>query len=631
MLTERQAKIFLMLTRADEKCVSEEKLQDEFSVGGKSISNDINAICREDFGGRIYHKNGSYYLEIADTERKNEFVQRIISEANHDYYSDPAFRTKVILSTLLKARDYVRSAQLQDTLFVSKSTLTNDLSRARKTLALYGLGLEIKPHHGLKITGDEASIRKLIISQLTNTYLTDHANAVHIVHTETISDILTNALLRYQFKVSDVVFQNLIIHIAVQVQRLTGHNRLQKSKDLPLAYYHVKCIAEDIFRQCAARFGIDYDDEEVKFLATEIQCKRDYNENTSISQEVNNFVIDALHNISVKMDSDFSSSIDLRISLALHTAPLIHRLQNGKQLTNDLAMDVKQGFPYAYDLANEYANSLCKKYGTKPNEDEIAYLALHFIAAIKRQECAGARQKLLLICEQRRSNTILIEQQILNWFKDYISSISIINRYKLDETDISEYDVIVTTSEDILAKLPDAVLIGLFPAEKDRLKIEMAFSGITKSTYLLNCFKPELFFSGTVSGKEELIDILCKKASEYYHLDDRFAESVNYHESVSNTFFGNHIAMPHPDEYMTKDSFICVGIPSSPVQWDDRSAVQLVLLVSIKANDPSALRIWQYLSFLVTDDSLLRKILQNPTYQGFYSILSGFYQEMLDK
>ena len=153
MLTERQAKIFLMLTRADEKCVSEEKLQDEFSVGGKSISNDINAICREDFGGRIYHKNGSYYLEIADTERKNEFVQRIISEANHDYYSDPAFRTKVILSTLLKARDYVRSAQLQDALFVSKSTLTNDLSRARKTLALYGLGLEIKPHHGLKITG----------------------------------------------------------------------------------------------------------------------------------------------------------------------------------------------------------------------------------------------------------------------------------------------------------------------------------------------------------------------------------------------------------------------------------------------------------------------------------------------
>lgn len=631
MLTDRQGKILSYLSKAQHNRMQIEKLKAIFNVGEKSLSNDIKSINKDNFGGYIFKENDDFVLQINDNDKIHSYLSRVDDALQHGNYSDPLIRSLVIISKLLKTNNYLKSSDIQKELYISKSTLTNDLTKVRDILKSYDLQLEIKPHYGLKIVGDEIKIRNLIVQRLANLYLPTTQGYIHAVHTEEIRTILTDTLLEYQFRVSDIVFQNLIIHIATAINRLKGGNKLSSSKQLPLAFFHAKSIAEEIYRRCSLVFNIPCDEEEIKFLATEIQCKREYDENNSISEEINNFVFSALKEIKRKFNIDFLANMDLRISLALHTNPLINRLKNDMQLNNALALEVKQSFPYAYDLANEYAYSVFRKYDIKPNEDEIAYLALHFIAAIKNDERANANQKVLLISEQRKSNTILIQQQILNWFKNDILTVTTINIIEIESTNLDEYDAILTTTEEVLQIIPSAVMISFFPSEKDRVKIEMAFSGITRASEVMKSFHPELFYCGEVSDKNELINILCDKAIEFYSLDESFRESVMFHESIANTFFGNKLSMPHPDTYITEESFICVGIPSSPIQWDEEPDVSLVLLVSIRKNDPKALRLWQYLSFLINDDTLLKQILQTPTYENFYNVLSKFYKKIFDK
>lgn len=630
-LSERQNKILSIINNSENYYVPIEKLTSIFSIGEKSIYNDINTINKEDFGGVIEKVNNAYQLKVVNDDKKNAYFKKLSEAIKYGSFSDSQIRSNTILCMLLKANTYLRSNSIQNKLYISKSTLTNDLVHVRKTLDDYDLSLEVKPHYGLKINGDEKDIRRLIVSKLANLYLGEEDGFVHVIYTQDISEIFASTLLKYQFKVSDLVFQNLIIHISTALQRIKNGHKLLISKELPLVYYHALTISKEIFLQSCKRFNLEYSEEEAKALAIELQCKRDYDDSVSISEEINSFVIDALIVIKNKLHIDLTGDLDLRISLSLHTSPLINRIKNNIELSNSLTMDVKTKFPFAYDIASQYAHHINNIYSLTPSEDEIAYLSLHFIASLKKQDRAKANHKLLLICEQRKSNTILIQQQLISWFKDDVSSVNIINNLEIDMTDLSEYDVIITTDEATLAKVDDAVLINLFPNEKDRNKIEMAFNGITKSSEVLKHFHKELFYCGDIKDKDEAINILCDKAKSFFNLDNSFIESVLQHESFANTYFGNNIAMPHPDAYITDESFVCVCIPNKPIIWDQETNVQLILLVSIRKDDPTAPRIWQYLSFLITDDSLLKKIVTNPTYENLIKILGDFYKRMLDK
>lgn len=53
------------------------------------------------------------------------------------------------------------------------------------------------------------------------------------------------------------------------------------------------------------------------------------------------------------------------------------------------------------------------------------------------------------------------------------------------------------------------------------------------------------------------------------------------HEEITYSYFGNGLAIPHPESPQTSTSFISVGILSEPIFWDD-TYVDLVFLVSIQ-------------------------------------------------
>lgn len=627
MITRRQAAIIELLDHSD---MSLRVLSEALSVSEKTIANDIRHINEEDIGEEILKKQGMCSVIIHDEARKNRLLQQVHQNLLRDY-SDPAFRVQYIMARLLRQHGYMRAMQLEDEMSVSRSTLTTDLAAVRNVLAHYDLSLELRPHYGMRIAGRESDIRRLIVQRLANLYLANSDGIVHTIYTRQIRRILTDTLVSYEFRISDIVFQNLVIFLSIAVLRMQGGNNLEPSEKLSPAFYHSLCISQDILSKCAVAFQIQPDDSEKSALAVELQCNREVSGTSSINREINDFVFETLQSINEKYNADFLSDIDLRISLALHTGPLIARLHSGNQLSNSLTLGIKQGFPYAYDLASEYAYPLSVRYHASVKEDETAYLAVHFIAALSKTENSRNSRKVLLISRQRKSNTILIQQQLLNWFPRRIEAITVCSVQEIEHIHPENFDLILTTEPDIAEAVPSALAISFFLSEKERISIEMSLSGISRTQDILNQFHPELFYAGPAFGKDDMIRILSAKAATYYDMDHTFHQSVVKHETIANTYFGNHIVMPHPDQMITSDSFICVGIPATPIQWDDQSDVRLVLLVSIQKDNPSALNIWQYLSYFITSDTVLSEILKDPTWDHFISVIDSFFREKIGR
>ncbi|WP_374211477.1 PTS sugar transporter subunit IIA [Lactobacillus sp. ESL0791] len=88
--------------------------------------------------------------------------------------------------------------------------------------------------------------------------------------------------------------------------------------------------------------------------------------------------------------------------------------------------------------------------------------------------------------------------------------------------------------------------------------------------------------------------------------------------------------MPHPDEQLTKKSYICVGIPKKAIVWNENEKIKIVFLICINKDNSTqkALKIWQYLSYLIKDQSQVNKILKDSTYESFMKSIINFYKNV---
>lgn len=121
---------------------------------------------------KLLHASG-YVLELADEDAYREWVAK-----SHDNDSrmpqTPDERVLYIMNDLLTRADWVRLEDLASSLFVSRSVVSTDLKSVKRRLAAFELALESKPHHGIRIAGDEMSRRLCLANTVLE--MTDDSN-----------------------------------------------------------------------------------------------------------------------------------------------------------------------------------------------------------------------------------------------------------------------------------------------------------------------------------------------------------------------------------------------------------------------------------------------------------------------
>lgn len=160
-------------------------------------------------------------------------------------------------------------------------------------------------------------------------------------------------------------------------------------------------------------------------------------------------------------------------------------------------------------------------------------------------------------------------------------------------------------------------LVNIFPTELDFKRINLAIKGYSNVESILEKFHEKCFFVGEVNDKYATIQKVCDNANSVFNIDDEFLSHLLSRESIGSTYFGNGVAIPHPFIPMSDETFISVGVLSSPIDWDKQHQVQLVMLVSIEKNNPKAFQLWNYLSDIVKNKDAINQLTRQKYFDGF--------------
>ena len=124
------------------------QLCEELNITSRTLRNDIwesKAELRE-HGIEIgsVHAVG-YYLEILDEDRYYQYInQKLKEEADRQLVIPiyPEERAEYLIRKFLTASDFIKMEDICDELYISRSTLTNDLKEVRERLKYFHLELE---------------------------------------------------------------------------------------------------------------------------------------------------------------------------------------------------------------------------------------------------------------------------------------------------------------------------------------------------------------------------------------------------------------------------------------------------------------------------------------------------------
>ncbi len=628
----RLQKIIKYLMSANKPITSYE-LASELQVSSKTIRNDIKELNRilEQIQAYIESQRGKgYQLIIKEEKSFHKFVKQALKDTQDKIPSDSEDRIQYLMEKLLVNSDYIKIEDLADELYVSRSTLKNDLKSVRKILDKYHLFLEHKPYYGLKIVGNEIQIRYCISEYLYNqkSNLMDHQIDWMEILPEKKLNIIKNSVLMHLRKnhifISDISLQNLITHIAIACKRIQEKNsvemREEHLKELKnkKEFLVVQEMAKDLYKQ----IGILFSDHEKAYLTIHLQGTKRANSAIEkqevisiLEDEIQKIVKEMLQRIDEKYDLDLEKDEELFIAMCLHLKPAINRYKYHMNIRNPMLEEIKSKYPLSFDAALIGAEVLSEKMKIKIDENEIGYLALHIEVAQERKKKNGIKvPRCLIVCASGFGSAQLLLYKLQRQFPDQLNILGTTEYYNLANQSFHNLDFIISTIS-IHEKLPIPVIqVSTILEDSDLTKIKKMI--VYKEASVEEYLKEEYtYFQKDFYTSKEVIQFICEELRKDGKVNNAYVKSVLKREKYSPTSFGNMVAIPHPIEPQTKETFWCIVTLKKPIQWGNKS-VQLVVLLNISKEKKQGLHpMHELLIRLLDNKEMVNNILKCKNYQ----------------
>ena len=163
--------------------------------------------------------------------------------------------------------------------------------------------------------------------------------------------------------------------------------------------------------------------------------------------EIDILVKKFINNFNKKIDVDISKDKLLLEGILNHIKPTIYRLQNKIRLENSIFLEVLNSYPNIFYNTKNSLKDIEKYLGIEFSNDEVAFLAIYFKAAIDRNKYKRKNLKrVLVVCGYGYGTSSLLVQQLKEIYT--INIIKTIPRYLLEKTLQKEnVDLIISTVE----------------------------------------------------------------------------------------------------------------------------------------------------------------------------------------
>ncbi|SER61573.1 lichenan operon transcriptional antiterminator [Gracilibacillus ureilyticus] len=611
------------------------------NVTARTTRDDMKKLddILKEYGAAIEAVMGKgYRLEIIDDNNFRQFLQSIFKyeeKNNNNLPKSPKERAAYIIKRLLLIDGYLKLEDLADELFISKSTIQNDIKEIRNTLLDYGLSLESKPNYGLRVEGNEVMLRFCIAE-----YVFDRKAPIPEVHLdsisqsdiEKISSIILKAIEINHITLSDIAINNLAIHIMIAYKRMnSGYQVTLVHQDMKEITEQAEYkVAKGIVQEVEQTFQVKFPEVEIAYIAIHLLGTKMLTQSSELVEQVmDQSVLDlvniALEKVEEKLQLGIKDDKELIMALHLHLKPAINRFKFGMNIRNPMLDDIKRNYPLAFEAGIIAGLAIEEETATKIDENEVGYLALHIGSAIERRNLKTGPKRCLIVCASGLGTSQLIYYKLKSQFGQHLDVIGSTEYYQLHQYNLQEIDFIVS-SIPIPKKLSVPVIeVNAILGENDISKIEELV--LEEKQAIDHFIRRELTFvhHPTLDSKEAVLEYIASRLTEAGLVDEGFLEAVYEREQVAPTSFGNLVAIPHPITPKTEKTFLTICTLPKPIVWHDKP-VQFVCLLCVKKNSQEDLQaMYKWLGKIIDSRTIVQQLIKAKNFDEIRRILKEYY------
>lgn len=360
-------------------------------------------------------------LYIEGSENQKEVLYQAL-QAEKMGYLKKEDRHKLLIFEILKENRIQKLYYYAELFQVSQATISNDLDILDSWFQKYNLKVNRTPGLGIELLGSEENYRKALTSIL--------AESIYDKQDETIDPYDANSLLKQIFmddkngilsllnqdilqrilrlfhqyeeeldliRYAQSSYIGLIIHLTIAIDRILKNEKLEDND------YIVSMMKDDYSYKQAQHmctyleeeFEIQIPEVEISFIAMHIKgAKLTQNSLDDGPIEIAMYkeeellvlihkMIDTLptpHNVMLKSDRE------LLQGMIAHLRPTLVRLSHHMPIYNPLLAQLKELHKDIYEQAIVACACISEVYGYTVPEDEVGYVAMHFGAAMEREE-----------------------------------------------------------------------------------------------------------------------------------------------------------------------------------------------------------------------------------------------------
>lgn len=653
----KERELLLHLIHHQEEFVTSIDLASELSLSDRTVRtymNHLKDLVIEN-GGEISSKRGhGYCLRILNKLDFDLFLNEQGLNFNYEEHlprlTDITDRKNYILNKLLLEEVTVNLDDLAEELFISRSSLNKDIQEIKEQLRSYRLSLCSKHGIGLYIEGDERHKRHFILDYF---FGKNYANSLkkylgnspffQDISFEELTIIILDEIREEKLKISDIIIQNLVLHLALSIKRLKEGFEIKelgiKSDISDRIEYQV---AKNIVKRIEDFSQTPFPEEEISYLALHLMAKSNHSvveENQELSNEINEAMTDLSKNLCYSISEDYQ----LRVGLLDHLKPMLIRLERNISLDNPLTSEIKKNYTRAFELTKKYLGKMPVLQQYHITDDEWAYLTLHVMAAMEKAKDLK-KIRALIICATGYGSAQLLKNRVINEFESSIMVTNVQGYYEINDTSLKEADLIISSIDLSTMVFPIPVIhVSVFLNDEDVNKIRRIIQQIGKEDRLID--HPQLnskksthneriimeqmdeslfkVYQYTPSKDEVLYDLAeLLSVNEAENYSKELLEQIEHRQQMGQVIFSESIVVPHPALPVGITTKVAVALIPEGMEWDEAEQIRFVFLISPSYIENQGITvITKAIVKLVDCLSYQENMLKNPNFNQFKKLL----------
>lgn len=598
---QRKAEIVKILLD-DDQPHSVDFIAQRIGCSAKTIRNELEDIERmaKSVHLELLKKPGLGVILLGDPLQKQALLTAL-RQGDGSILLTPIDRQRNLLAKLFAENRPLLIKSLSLDYYVSRSTITKDITELNKRLSSFNLRIDYLKGEGITIVGEEADQRKAMAklvplhdqgSQVlyaeddtvgSSAFLQRFKEALQVDY-QRVERIVNDAESQLGFRFSTEAKVNLIIHLAIAIKRTLQGSPITLTEELTqtLDGQREITIAEHTAHRIEIEFGVRLPKSETYYILLHFMGAKRLQEGLDVlsfklssdTPDLERIILELIRRVQSDLNLFLESDAQLFNSLLLHLKPTLNRLKYGLSLENPLYQQIQNSYPGLCETLGVHSDLFKTHFGIDMPSHEIAYLALHFAAA---QERNTKPIRALVMCASGLGTAQLIVAKLRRAFTN-LNIVDVVSSLDASRYSAADIDLIISTIP-VSSPIKTVVINALMTAT-DLQHVKAVLDEDLSPRFTIDLFPTQVHLRIDLESKAEVLRYLAKQLVDEGSVTPAYLEGLEEREALGPTVIAPYIAIPHARFDTVVRSSIQLVTLKKPVIWDGVNPVQLILNVA---------------------------------------------------